>query len=191
MELEPGRFEVFVHKNVMGIFGRHGYREFVDALDLKGTEHVLDFGSGWGVNARFIAKALSKGDGRVTCLDVSRTWLQVAKRTLRDMPNADFMLGDISEQKIPDDTFDVIVVHFVLHDVDKAVRERTVRELARVMRKNGKLVLKDPLEMGQGNSVEEIHEVMNKAGLKETESHMSKAWFFGEIYNGVFVKNGQ
>lgn len=191
MELEPGRFEVFVHKNVMGIFGRRGYRRFVDAMALKGTEHVLDFGSGWGVNAKFIAKAILKGNGRVTCLDVSRTWLQVAKRTLRNMPNADFMLGDISEQKIPDDTFDVIVVHFVLHDVDKAVRERTVRELARVMRKNGKLVLKDPLEMGQGNSVEEILEVMNKAGLKETEAHMSKAWFFGEIYNGVFVRNGQ
>jgi ubiquinone/menaquinone biosynthesis C-methylase UbiE len=188
MELEPSRIQVFVHKAVMGTLGSRRYRRFVKGLDLKGTEHVLDFGSGWGVNAKFIAKELLKGNGRLTCLDVSRTWLEVAKRTLRNMPNVDFRLGDISEQNIPDDTYDVIVVHFVLHDIDNASRERTVKELARVLRSDGRLVLKDPLKMGHGNSVEGIHDVMNKAGLKEHETHMSKTWLFGETYNGVFVK---
>jgi SAM-dependent methyltransferase len=54
---------------------RAGYlRRLVGSLELTGRERVLDFGSGAGSEAVYLARALQRG-GRLTCLDVSPTWL--------------------------------------------------------------------------------------------------------------------
>ncbi len=187
MEPEPQPMEKILVRAIMRIFGRPAYQGFVRFLDLKGSERVLDFGAGWGMNAKLMAEKLDKG-GSITCLDISQGWMELAKRRLKDFSNAEFVLGDISKAGIPDKTFDVVVVHFVLHDVDPDIRERTVKELARVLKDDGRFVIRDPLEPGHGMKVEEIRRLMTGAGLKETSSSMVRWPFFARAYQGTWAK---
>jgi ubiquinone/menaquinone biosynthesis C-methylase UbiE len=76
------------------ILGRYHARRVRD-LGLLGDERVLDYGSGPGLAARHLARALSKGGGMLTCVDVSSRWLESARRALRGYTNIEFRLGDI------------------------------------------------------------------------------------------------
>ena len=67
---------------------------FVESIGLKGDEKVLDFGAGWGENTRYISQRL-KGDGRVTALDVSKQWQDVAKKRLVRYHNVDLVNADV------------------------------------------------------------------------------------------------
>ena len=103
---------------------RAGYlRRLVASLELTGTERVLDFGSGAGAEAVYLAQTLGRG-GRLTCLDVSPTWLAEARRRLRRFTNVEFLLGEAPTVGLPEATFDVILANFVLHDLPRT-RSRT------------------------------------------------------------------
>ena len=80
---------------------RAGYlRRLVASLELTGMERVLDFGSGAGSEAVYLAQALQRG-GRLTCLDVSPTWLAEARRRLRRFTNVEFLLGEAPTAACP------------------------------------------------------------------------------------------
>ncbi len=116
---------------------RAGYlRRLVTSLGLTGTEHVLDFGSGAGSEAVYLARALDRG-GLLTCLDVSPAWLAEARRRLRHRTNVQFLLGEAPSLALPDAEFDLILAHFVLHDVDRAALPATLAALARSLRADG------------------------------------------------------
>lgn len=51
---------------------------------------------------RFIAPRLIHGGGRLTCVDISKKWMDVSRWRLGKYPNADFKLGDIATLDIPD-----------------------------------------------------------------------------------------
>ncbi|HEY9247424.1 MAG TPA: class I SAM-dependent methyltransferase, partial [Candidatus Methanoperedens sp.] len=86
----------------------------INSLDLKGNERVLDFGAGSGVCSKHLAARLLKGGGHLTCLDISRVWQDVIKKTLKRYPNVDYVLGDITTLNIPTASFDAILSHFVI-----------------------------------------------------------------------------
>ena len=123
---------------------RAGYlRRLVASLELTGSERVLDFGSGAGSEALFLARALDHG-GRLSCLDVSPTWLAQARRRLRRQANVEFLLGEATGVALPASTFDVIVAHFVLHDVDPAALPSVLAALARSLRPRGRFLVVEP-----------------------------------------------
>jgi SAM-dependent methyltransferase len=123
---------------------RAGYlRALVASLELDGTECVLDFGSGAGSEALYLAPALARG-GRLTCLDVSPTWLAEARHRLRGQPNVDFLLGEAPTVALADAAYDVILAHFVLHDVDRAALPAALAALARSLRPGGRFVVVEP-----------------------------------------------
>jgi ubiquinone/menaquinone biosynthesis C-methylase UbiE len=98
---------------------------------------VLDYGSGSGRITRHIAQRLAPESGHLTCVDVSTVWMDVVKKRLKQFPNVDFKLGDIASLDIPDDAYDVVVVHFVLHHVDADVRQKNVSILSQKLKKGG------------------------------------------------------
>ena len=188
---EPSRFQVWESLFVSGTMLKPAYRRFVERMRLSGNERVLDFGSGSGAEAIHIAGRLSRG-GHLTCLDISRTWLETARKRLKDYTNVSFLLGDITALNIPAGSFDTVAVHLVLHDIPAEVRPAVVKELARVMKKGARLHIREPLgdsHLGEGMTAAEVRTLLAGAGLRETSSRFEKLvlWFWA-TYEGVYEK---
>ncbi len=182
MSYEPSSFEVFFTVTLGTLFGGL-YKEYVDRLGLQGNERVLDFGSGSGNPARFIAPLLTDG-GRLTCVDVSKTWMDVARKRLRRYSNVEFKLGDIAALDLPDAGYDVVFVHFVLHDIAAAGRSRIVQHLARKLKRGGKVFVREPMRLIAPDA---IRRLMRQSGLEESTFRMTNIKMQGDVYEGVFV----
>jgi len=183
---EPGLFEVqftlFLGKTLIS----SQYKQYVDELDLRGDEVMLDYGSGSGVCSRFLAQRLLEGGGHLTCMDVSCVWIEVIKKTLKNFPNVDYRCGETMHLDINDDSFDALFIHFVLHDIEHAERPEIVKHLLATLKRGVKLFLREPTD--RGIPVEEIRHLMALNQLEEISHTISHTWFTGPLYQGVYVK---
>lgn len=182
---EPSPSEVRLTLLLGNTLARPFYTSYINRLDLRGDERVLDFGSGSGVCSQHLVRRLLKSNGHLTCVDVSRIWQQVIQKTLRGYPNVDYVCGDIATLDIPDASYDVVLVHFVLHDIPAIERSDIVKHLARLLVDGGKVFVREPLRF---ISQEEIHRLMQQNGLAEMNSRLTEIWTQGTVYEGVFHK---
>jgi ubiquinone/menaquinone biosynthesis C-methylase UbiE len=187
-EYEPSPFEVslalLLTRTLLGPYYARRARD----LKLAGREHVLDFGSGPGVAALHIARVLSHGEGTLTCVDVSPRWLEGAQRILRGYANVEFRLGDIWTLDLEDDVYDVVFVHFVLHDIPRSDRARALRHLARVLKPGGKIVVREPTGAGHGTPPQEVHRLMIEAGLRETCLTTARVLGIQPVCDATYIK---
>lgn len=75
---------------------------------------------------------------QVTCLDISESALAQAKEKL---PDAKFTLGSILDMPFAEGTFDAIYCAHVIYHIDQAQQEQAVRNLYRMLKPGGKLVI--------------------------------------------------
>ncbi|MGE5576093.1 MAG: class I SAM-dependent methyltransferase [Syntrophothermus sp.] len=95
------------------------YTRHIRSLGLKGTERTLDFGSGSGACSRHLTALLQK-DGHLTCVDTSHFMPGKARKRLGRYANIDFQVGELPELGLPEKSFDVVFVHYALHEVSPA-----------------------------------------------------------------------
>jgi ubiquinone/menaquinone biosynthesis C-methylase UbiE len=157
-------------------FVRKKYESFVEGIGLQGDETVMDFGAGWGENTRNIAEKLDKG-GKVVALDVSRQWQDVVRKRLQGFSNVELVNADVRSAGLPDATFDVIVIHYVLHDIPRRERLGIVRELAKKLKPHGFIELREPTRLRHGMPVTEIKSLMAGNNLKESRTKIVKGEF--------------
>jgi ubiquinone/menaquinone biosynthesis C-methylase UbiE len=165
------------------------YKRYVRSLGLVGTERVLEFGSGTGAASRHIAQVLSKGGGRLTCVDTSTALTEIATKRLRRYDNVELRVGDIRSLDIEDGIFDAVFVHFALHDVDKALRSDIVNALSGKLKSGGRLFIREPAKAGHGMPPAEIRDLMSEAGLTEIDSKSTKSLIVGPLYTGIYRKD--
>ncbi len=163
------------------------YRRFVDSMGLRGDERVLDFGAGSGAAARHLAKRLQAG-GHLTCVDISPVWQGVARKTLRHYENIDFALGDIRELKLPAESYDVVVMHWMLHDVPAADRRPILAALVGLLRPGGRLYAREPSRKEEGIEVTALRNLLGGAGLSELRGGSGSSFWMGPHYAGVWEK---
>ncbi len=111
-------------------------RKLTERLVPRGAR-VLDCAAGTGALSISAAKRASE----VLCTDFSEKMQAVAKRKAkaRDITNIRFGRCDIFEIDAPDETYDVTIAGNVLHLLDDP--ERAVRELARVTKRGGRILV--------------------------------------------------
>lgn len=182
---EPGALEILLTLTAGTLFGGL-YRDYVNRLGLRGHERVLDFGSGSGNPACFIAPILQRGGGRLTGVDVSRRWIEVAQRRLARYPNAGFRLGDIATLDLPDGGYDVVFIHFVLHDIPATDRARIIAALARKLALLGALFIREPLRF---IAPDEVRALLEDNGLREASTATTAIPTQGRVYEGVFRRS--
>lgn len=125
-------------------------KEFVAGLAIKPGSTVLDVGTGTGVLLPFLAAATGPG-GKVVALDIAEEMLARAK-SKNTAGNVTFVHGDITETPFCPGTFDEIICNSCFpHIVD---RPRAVREMARILKPGGRLVIFHPQSR---EAVNEIH----------------------------------
>ena len=161
------------------------YRHFVRELNLRGDEHVLDFGSGSGICSRHIAARLRRGGGQLACVDISHNWMKVIRKTLRRYNNVSYHLGHLTEVDLPDSTFDMVVIHFVLHDIPENERLCVLHSLARKLKPEGRLIAREP--QGEGLSLIDLQNLADAARLHKVALDSRKI-VIGSVYDGCFTK---
>jgi ubiquinone/menaquinone biosynthesis C-methylase UbiE len=184
---KPSKVEIFWHSFMSRTLLASFYEDYFNQIPFKGNETVLDFGCGWGTEAKIMAKKLNKG-GRLACLDISPEWIAETKVVLKDFKNIDYYLGDITTLNIPENSFDIIVVHIVLHDIDLDLRQAIIDSLARTLKKDGKLYIREPLMSERQISAVSIESLMNNAKLYKTTIKFSNSIVMGKIIEMVFEK---
>ena len=111
----------------------------------------------------------------------------------------EFLLGDARSVALPAGGFDLILAHFVLHDVDRAALPATVAALARSLRPGGRFVVVEPdTSAGPWRRVvpshhhlpaDELRATMAAAGLVE-QSREAVRPLLGSAARTVFLKAG-
>jgi ubiquinone/menaquinone biosynthesis C-methylase UbiE/DNA-binding transcriptional ArsR family regulator len=157
----------------------HVPEEEVEAaiLDLVGDtplQAVLDLGTGTGR----MLQLLSPCANRVVGVDLSPAMLSVARAEVEraNLRNVQLRQGDVYALPVERDSYDLVLVHQVLHYLDDP--QRALREAARALRPGGRLVVVDfaPHELEflrekqahrrLGFSRDEINEMFADIGLE-------------------------
>lgn len=167
---------------------RAAYEKYIAGMNLTGCEKVLDFGSGPGSAARFIAPQLNSPGGQLICQDISPTWMLVIKTWLSDRENIQFKLGDIRRLELEKGFFDIILIHFVLHDIDPGIREEIIHRISYLLKMGGKLYIREPRSNLHGIQAPEIHYLMQQAGLYEEKLKATRMSFIIPVNEGIYIK---
>jgi ubiquinone/menaquinone biosynthesis C-methylase UbiE len=108
---------------------------------LSGTpiRALLDLGTGTGRMLELFGPEIERGLG----LDLSLDMLALARARLdrAGLRHCSVRQGDIYDLALPRDSFDVVIIHQVLHFLDDSAR--AIKEAARVLRPSGRLLVVD------------------------------------------------
>lgn len=130
----PRAYDLFA---TIGYFGRR--RElFTRLAALSGVrlgDRVLDVGCGTGYLTRIIAPVAAE----VTGVDPSPPMIEHARRHAPG--NCTYLVGEGQRLDLPDSSFDVVVSTFAVHHMPTDQRGAAVREMFRVLRPGGRLLI--------------------------------------------------
>lgn len=104
-------------------------------------KHVLEYGCGPGSYSFFMAER----GAHVTGIDISVTAIELANRRAASQSRcgtAAFFVMDAECLGFPDGSFDVVCGRAILHHLDM---ERSLSEIVRVLKENGRAVFVEPL----------------------------------------------
>jgi ubiquinone/menaquinone biosynthesis C-methylase UbiE len=109
------------------------------ALAGKPFRSLLDLGTGTGRMLELFGAEIERGLG----IDLSLDMLLLARDRLEraGLRNCSVRQGDIYDLPLPNDCFDAVILHQVLHFLDDGAR--AIREAARVLRPGGHLLVVD------------------------------------------------
>jgi len=109
------------------------------ALADRPFRSLLDLGTGTGRMLELFGPEIERGLG----LDLSLDMLLLARDRLEraGLKNCSVRHGDIYDLPLADDSFDVVILHQVLHFLDDGAR--AIHEAARVLRTGGRLLVVD------------------------------------------------
>ena len=124
-------------------FGGHRgrvYRRIVSLAGVRPGQSVLDVGCSGGYLARKLAVAAGPA-GHVTGVDPSQAAIAHAQR--RAPGNMTFTEGVAQDLGLPDSAFDVVTCTLAMHHVPARQRQAAVREMYRVTKPGGRLLIAD------------------------------------------------
>jgi ubiquinone/menaquinone biosynthesis C-methylase UbiE/DNA-binding transcriptional ArsR family regulator len=111
----------------------------VAALAERPFRSLLDLGTGTGRMLELFGPQIERGLG----LDLSLDMLALARSRLdrAGLRHCSVRQGDLYDLALPKDSFDVVIIHQVLHFLDDGAR--AIAEAARVLRPSGRLLVVD------------------------------------------------
>ena len=113
-------------------------RDVANVVDVRADARLLDVATGTGAQALAFAEKVRE----VVGIDLSEEMLRVARRKNR-FPNVRFQQADAADLPFGDESFDGTCVSFALHEMPISIRERVVREMSRVTKPGGSVIVVD------------------------------------------------
>jgi len=124
---------------------------YLDFIHWRGDEQVLDVGCGRGL--MLVAAARRLTTGKATGIDIWEAKDQSSNTREAPLQNAklehvsdlvDVLTADMRKLPFADQSFDVVLSHWVVHNLEKeSERTTALEEMARVLRPAGQIILAD------------------------------------------------
>jgi ubiquinone/menaquinone biosynthesis C-methylase UbiE len=149
-----------------GYFGKAVREAAIAKAYLRPEMAVADVGAGTG----FVAAALAPLVKRVYVVDGSAAMLEVAKKNLGKFDNIEYHEADGSSLPFPDDSLDAVFANMYLHHTTEP--GSAIREMVRVLRPGGRLVITDMDQHGYTWLKDEMADVW-----QGFERGQIRAWF--------------
>ena len=169
--------------------------QVLDAIDIKDTDILIDFGSGTGIFAILAAKRCRK----VHAVDVSQAMIDYAgKKALQErVNNIEFHLGGFLSHEHYGPPVDVIVTTLAFHHLPDFWKGIALKRMNAMLKPGGLLYMRDVI-LEEANAVENIAtfiETLSAKGgqmIKEgTEKHFKEEFStYDWIMDGLFTKSG-
>ncbi|MBI1853417.1 MAG: class I SAM-dependent methyltransferase [Planctomycetes bacterium] len=150
--------------------------KLLDLVPWRGDESVLDVGCGRGLLLIGAARRLKTGKAAGLDLwqaeDLTGNHPDATRENARRegvADRVDVTSGDMRKMPFPDASFDIVVSNVAIHNVyEREGREMTMREIARVLKPGGRVVIHDIRHVGQYASALATHGLIdvNRVGSK-------------------------
>lgn len=172
-------------------------KELLDQAGLRPYQRVLDVGCGTGTLAVLIKRLHPFVD--VAGIDPDRKALARGRRKAeREGSAVQFDQGFSDRLPYPDGSFDRVFSSFMFHHLQRAEKEKTVREIHRVLKPGGRLEMVDfagpegganslvarvlhAHHLLKDNTETRILAFMTDAGLSDAKAMGHRAFFMGRI----------
>ena len=127
--------------NIIG-FGTKQREKIVNLLKLKAYERILDLGCGTG--SLLVVAKNENPNVDMTGIDLDSKALGIAQKKIQQS-NLNIKLIKSSADKLPfpDSSFDVVISTLVFHHLPTDVKKEALKEIHRVLKKNGRFLLAD------------------------------------------------
>jgi len=149
------------------------------------------------------ASRLTK-ESRLDIVDVAPVQLENVKKKVKSFANVFLHHENSADLSFDDNSFDNVILFFLLHEQPEEVREKTVREALRVVRPGGKVVLVDYHKPRRINPFRYImipilhflepfaldlwkKEIVDWIAEKDRLQSIRKETFFGSLYQKVVI----
>lgn len=106
--------------------------------------HFLEIASGTGRLTRFVKLAFPKA--KITCLELSPTYLKKSQENLNQFNFINFIQGSGETIPCKDSQFDAVYSCFLFHELPLDIRIKVLEESSRVVKNNGFIGLVDSLQ---------------------------------------------
>src|SRR5215813_6221328 len=170
--------------------------EILESIMWRGDEIALDVGCGRGL--LLVGAACRLTTGQAVGLDrwVARSLIDNRPEAALDNARLEGVLdrvevtrGDVRQLPFGEDSFDVVVSNFVVHEVNnRAEREQILREMVRVLKPGGRLALVDFIFTGECVGV---LQGIGIADAKRARVGSSFSFWFGAVINFGLVQTYQ
>jgi len=102
---------------------------------------ILDICTGTASNAIGIAD--KNRNAKVVGIDLSKEMLKMAKTKVskKNLDNVKLYAMDATKTKFKDETFDIVLISLVLHEISCKLAEQMLLEARRVLKRDGKIIV--------------------------------------------------